>query len=55
MVTYDIDALVDELYTPSEDWAITIGEIKVGYSASKARSIAAERLVLGPGLKMPKE
>lgn len=55
MVTYDTDALVDELYAPSDDWAITIGEIKVGYSAASARNVASERLVLGPGMKMPLE
>lgn len=53
MVTYDIDELVDRLYKPSEDWQITIDEIKVGYSAARSRDIAAERLVLGPGLAMP--
>jgi DNA adenine methylase len=55
MVTYDVNALVDELYVPSEDWQITIGEIKVGYSAANARNVASERLVLGPGMKMPEE
>ena len=53
MVTSDTDDLVDELYAPSEDWDITVGEIKVGYSAASARNIATERLVLGPGVKMP--
>ena len=55
MVTYDTDALVDELYAPADDWVITTGEIKVGYSAARARNIASERLVLGPGMKMPEE
>ena len=55
MVTYDTDALVDELYAPAEGWAITIDEIKVGYSAASARNVASERLVLGPGMKMPEE
>lgn len=54
IVTYDTDTLVDELYAPSEDWQITIGEIKVGYSAATERNVAAERLVLGPGINMPK-
>ena len=53
MVTYDIDDLVDELYTPSENWAITVDEIKIGYSAAQSRNVATERLVLGPGLKLP--
>lgn len=53
MVTYDTDALVDELYAPSEDWDITIGEIKVGYSAARTRNMATERLVLSHGMKMP--
>lgn len=55
MVTYDTDALVDELYSPSDDWEITTGEIKVGYSAASARNVASERLVLGPGMRMPPE
>lgn len=53
MVTYDTDGLVDELYAPSSDWPITTGEIEVGYSAARSRSIATERLVLGPGLRTP--
>ena len=53
MVTYDTDDLVDELYAPSDDWAITIGEIKIGYSAARSRNVATERLVLGPGLRLP--
>lgn len=53
MVTYDTDELVDQLYQPSEDWQITIDEIKVGYSASRSRDIAVEKLILGPGLAMP--
>lgn len=53
MVTYDIDILIDELYSPTDDWAITIDEIKIGYSAATTRNIATERLILGPGLKMP--
>lgn len=55
MVTYDADALVDELYAPADDWAITTSEIKVGYSAACARNVASERLVLGPGMKKPEE
>ncbi len=54
MVTYDTDKLVDELYCPADDWVITVNEIKVGYSASTSRNVAAERLVLGPGLKLPR-
>lgn len=53
MVTYDTDALVNELYATSDDWGITVGEIEVGYSASSTRNVATERLVLGPGMKMP--
>ena len=53
MVTYDNDDLIDELYTPADDWTITIDEIKVGYSAATTRNVATERLVLGPGVKMP--
>lgn len=53
MVTYDADKLVDELYVPSDDWRIITGEIEVGYSAAKSRDVATERLVLGPGMKMP--
>lgn len=53
MVTYDADALVDELYAASEEWAITIGDIKIGYSAAQSRKVATERLVLGPSLRMP--
>lgn len=53
MVTYDTDDLVDELYAPSDDWAITVGEIKIGYSAARSRNVATERLVLGPGLRLP--
>ena len=53
MVTYDTDDLIDKLYAPSEEWAITVDAIKVGYSAATARNVATERLVLGPGLKMP--
>ncbi len=53
MVTYDTDNLVDELYAPSDDWDITVSAIKVGYSAATMRSIATERLVLGPGIEMP--
>lgn len=53
MVTYDTDELVDELYTPTDDWPIIVDEIKVGYSAASARNVASERLVLGPGLEMP--
>lgn len=53
MATYDADELVDELYAPSNDWLITTGEIEVGYSAAKSRDVATERLVLGPGVKMP--
>lgn len=55
MVTYDSDGLVDELYTPTDDWPITTSEIKVGYSAARARNVASERLVLGPGMKLPSE
>ena len=54
MVTYDTDDLVDELYAPADDWAITVDGIKVGYSATTTRNTATERLVLGPGVKMPK-
>lgn len=53
MVTYDTDALVDQLYCPSDDWAITTGEINVGYSAANSRYTASERLVLGPDMKLP--
>ena len=53
MVTYDADRLIDELYVPSEDWDIFIGEIEVGYSAASTRNVARERLVLGPGVGMP--
>ncbi|MEE6148098.1 DNA adenine methylase [Olsenella sp. YH-ols2223] len=53
MVTYDTDALVNELYAPSDDWGITVGEIEVTYSASSTRNVATERLVLSPGMKMP--
>ena len=53
MVTYDTDDLIDELYATSEDWAITVDEIKIGYSAARSRNVATERLVLGPGLKLP--
>lgn len=53
MITYDVHDLVDELYAPSKDWDITIGKIKVGYSAASTRNVAVERLVLGPGMKMP--
>lgn len=53
MVTYDTDDLVDELYTSSDDWAITVDEIRIGYSAAQSRNVATERLVLGPGLKLP--
>lgn len=53
MITYDTDDLVDELYATSEDWEIATGEIKVGYSAAVARNVVVERLVLGPGMKMP--
>ena len=52
-MTYDNDDLIDELYTPADDWTITIDEIKVGYSAATTRNVATERLVLGPGVKMP--
>ncbi len=52
MVTYDTDDLVDELYAPTEDWAIIVDEIIVEYSAATARNVASERLVLGPGMKM---
>ena len=53
MVTYDTDDLVDELYTPSEDWAIIVDEIKISYSAAQSRNVATERLVLGPSLTLP--
>lgn len=53
MVTYDTDSLIYELYAPTKDWAITVGTIEVGYSAATARNVATERLVLGPGVKMP--
>ena len=53
MVTYDIVGLIDELYTPTDDWSITVDTIEVGYSAATARNVATERLVLGPGMKMP--
>lgn len=52
-LTYDADALVDELYTPSHAWPITTSGIKVGYSTAKSRDVATERLVLGPGMRMP--
>ena len=52
MVTYDTDILVDELYVPSKNWAITVDEIKIGYSAARSRNVATERLVLGPGLRL---
>lgn len=54
MVTYDKDDLIDQLYTPSDEWNITIDEISVGYSAASERNTATERLVLSPGLIMPK-
>lgn len=50
-LTYDADTLVDELYTPSDGWQITTSGIKVGYSTAKARNVATERLVLGPGVR----
>lgn len=53
MVTYDTDKLVDELYAPTDAWAITVDKIEVGYSAATARNVATERLVLGPGMKLP--
>lgn len=53
MVTYDTDDLVDELYTPSEDWAIIVDEIKISYSAAQSRNVATERLILGPSLTLP--
>ena len=55
IVTYDTDDLVDELYAKSEDWAITVDKIEIGYSAAQSRNVATERLVLGPGLKLPNQ
>lgn len=53
MVTYDVDALVDKLYAPSDDWKITTSEIIIGYSAANTRNLAPERLVLSPKMSLP--
>lgn len=53
MVTYDVNDLVDELYAPSEEWPISVSDIEVGYSAHRRRIRKEERLVLGPGIRIP--
>lgn len=53
MVTYDMDDLVDRLYQRTDEWPIVVSAIPVAYSAAN-HEVATERLVLGPGLVMPK-
>jgi len=52
MVTYDEDDLVTSLYSPCDEWDVTVSEIEVGYSAATRRT-ANEMLVLGPSLCLP--
>lgn len=54
MVTYDMEELVDNLYQPDEGWPITVGTIPVSYSAAN-HMVESERLILGPGLVVPKD
>ena len=55
MLTYDDNELVRQLYTPSPDWPIAVGNVSVRYSATTERKRASEFLALGPGLLMPEK